>query len=336
MNWRNLFLVTTFVLAGSATFAQSNLLNAKVPTDIGKKSEAQLLKDNDKPLEYGYIDDRDVLMSKKTWEIIDLDERVNFPLYYPIDTANVGNERRSLYDVLVKGIKSGKITEVYSDSYFREKKTLKDINASLSKIDTTDAGREQMNEDPDAFRTRFVETPEYTMVKGKKGKMIKQKTGKMKRDTIPASRTISGEYINKTDLASIDVSDYKVVGLWYFDKRQADLRYRILGICPVIPDVYTMDKEEKEYVDLFWIFYPGARELLHEWKAFNDKNSSMPLSFDHVLNSRRFNAVTIKEENVYNDREIKDYMKDNSLMQLLESERVKEKVRNFEQDMWTY
>jgi len=335
MNWRNLFLVTTFVFASSTTFAQSNLLNAKVPTDIGKKSEAQLLKDNDKPLEYGYIDDRDVLMSKKTWEIIDLDERVNFPLYYPIDTASIGNERRSLYDVLVKGIKSGKITEVYSDSYFREKKTLKDINASLSKIDTTDAGREQMNEDPDAFRTRIVQTPEYTMVKKGK-KTVKQKTGKMKTETIQASRKISEEYINKTDLASIDVSDYKVVGLWYFDKRQADLRYRILGICPVIPDVYTMDKEEKEYVDLFWIFYPGARELLHEWKAFNDKNSSMPISFDHLLNSRRFNAVTYKEENVYNDREIKDYKKDNSLMQLLESERVKEKVRNFEQDMWTY
>lgn len=336
MNWRNLFLVTTFVFASSTTFAQSNLLNAKVPTDIGKKSEAQLLKDNDKPLEYGYIDDRDVLMSKKTWEIIDLDERVNFPLYYPIDTASIGNERRSLYDVLVKGIKSGKITEVYSDSYFREKKTLKDINASLSKIDTTDAGREQMNEDPDAFRMRIVQKPETVMVKGKKGKMVAQKTGKMITDTIRASRTISEEYINKTDLASIDVSDYKVVGLWYFDKRQADLRYRILGICPVIPDVYTMDKEEKEYVDLFWIFYPGARELLHEWKAFNDKNSSMPISFDHLLNSRRFNAVTYKEENVYNDREIKDYKKDNSLMQLLESERVKEKVRNFEQDMWTY
>ncbi|UPF09317.1 gliding motility protein GldN, partial [Flavobacterium psychrophilum] len=31
-----------------------------------------------------------------------------------------------------------------------------------------------------------------------------------------------------------------------------------------------------------------------------------------------------------------DYMKDNSLMQLLESERVKDKVRNFEQDMWNY
>jgi gliding motility associated protien GldN len=335
MNWRNLVLVIIFIAGSSTSFAQSNLLNAKKPAEIGLKSAAQQLKDNDKPLEYGYVDDRDILMSKKVWEIIDLDERINFPLYYPIDTAGVGNDRRSLYDVLVKGIKSGKITEVYSDSYFREKKTLKDINASLTKTDTSDAGREQMNEDPDAFRTRIVQTPEYAMVKKGK-KTVKQKTGKMITDTIPATRTISEEYVVRTDLASIDVSDYRVVGLWYFDKRQSDLRYRILGICPVIPDVYTMDKEEKEYVDLFWIFYPGAREILHEWKAFNDKNSSMPITFDHLLNSRRFNALTYKEENVYNDREIADYMKDNSLMQLLESERVKEKVRNFEQDMWNY
>jgi len=304
MNWRNLLLVVIFIAGSSASFAQSNLLNAKKPAEIGLKSAAQQLKDNDKPLEYGYVDDRDILMSKKTWEIIDLDERINFPMYYPIDTTSIGNERRSLYDVLIKGIKTGKITEVYSDSYFREKRTLKDMEKSFKRIDTTDSGREQMNEDIDAYR------------KGKK--------------------TISAEYINTTELSSQDVSDYKVVGLWYFDKRQSDLRYRILGICPVIPDVYTMDKEEKEYVDLFWVFYPGARELLHEWKAFNDKNSSMPITFDHLLNSRRFNAIVYKEENVYNDREIADYMKDNSLMQLLESERVKEKVRNFEQDMWNY
>ncbi|MFC4817765.1 gliding motility protein GldN [Flavobacterium sp. GCM10023249] len=331
MNWRNLLLVV--FLAGSATtVAQSNLLNAKTPAEIGLKSAAQQLKDNDKPLDYGYIDDRDILMSKKVWEIIDLDERINFPLYYPIDTVSIGADRRSLYDVLVKGIKSGKITEVYSDSYFREKKTLKDINASLTKIDTTDAGREEMNTDIDAYRTRTVEVPKYEGT-GKKKKKVGVET-----KTIPASKFISPEYINKTDLASIDVSDYKIVGLWYFDKRQSDLRYRILGICPVIPDVYTMGKteEEKDYIELFWVFYPGAREVLHEWKAFNDKNSSMPISYDHLLNSRRFNALTYKEENVYNDREISEYMKDNSLMQLIESERVKDKIRNFEQDMWNY
>ena len=36
------------------------------------------------------------------------------------------------------------------------------------------------------------------------------------------------------------------------------------------------------------------------------------------------------------DRQIVDYIKDHSLMQLLESERIKEVIRDFEQDMWNY
>ena len=62
----------------------------------------------------------------------------------------------------------------------------------------------------------------------------------------------------------------------------------------------------------------------------------MPITFDHLLNSRRFSAVIYKEENVYGDRLIKEYLKDNAQLQLLESERIKDKIRNFEQDMWNY
>lgn len=296
MNMRNFLIVILSITAGVASFAQSNLLNAKTPEQIGLKSAAQLNSDNDKPLAYGYVHDRDVLMGKMTWEIIDLSEKINFALYFPIDTANIGSERRSLYDVLTKALRSGKITDVYTDSYFNTKKSLNDIQGSLTRIDTTDAGREQIN----------------------------------------AGQAISSEYILRSDLTAQDVTQYKIKGYWYFDKRQSELKYRLLGICPVTPDVYTMNSEEKDYIELFWIFFPSAREVLHQAKAFNDKNSAMPISFDHILNSRHFNSVVYKEENVYGDRAIEEYMKDNALNQLVESERVKEKIRNFEQDMWNY
>jgi gliding motility associated protien GldN len=97
-----------------------------------------------------------------------------------------------------------------------------------------------------------------------------------------------------------------------------------------------MNSDEKDYIELFWVFFPASRDVLHEYKAFNEKNSAMPISFDQILNSRRFNAVIYQEENVYGDREIQQYMKDNSQMQLLESERIKEKIRSFESDMWNY
>lgn len=82
--------------------AQANLLNARVPQDVGALNDQQKEANDEKPLAYGFVDDRDVLWSKTVWEIIDLDERVNFPYYYPTDTLNLGPDRRSLFDVLKK------------------------------------------------------------------------------------------------------------------------------------------------------------------------------------------------------------------------------------------
>lgn len=296
--------MVVFAFGNLSSFAQSNLLNAKVPSEIGKKTAAQLISDNDKPLAYGYVHDRDVLMGKTTWEIIDLDERINFPLYYPIDTANIGKDRRSLFDVILKGIKEGKITEVYTDSYFNTKKTFKDMTTSFTYIDTTDAGKEEINTYPEDYKS--------------------------------GRKVLDPQYINKKELSSIDISDYKIKGFWYFDKRQSELKYRLLGICPVSPEAKEIGADNPDYIELFWVYFPAVRDILHDAKAFNDRNSAMPISFDHLLNSRRFNGVIYKEENVYGDREIAEYMRDNSQMQLLESERVKDKIRDFEQDMWNY
>ncbi|MFT4983778.1 MAG: gliding motility associated protein GldN [Flavobacterium sp.] len=296
MNVRNFLLVIIFLTGSLCSFGQSNLLNAKTPDQIGLKTAAQRISENDKPLAYGYVHDRDILMGKTVWEIIDLSERINFDLYFPVDTANIGSNRRSLYDVLTKAVRSGEITEVYSDSYFNTKKSYKDIQSSLSRIDTTDAGREQVN----------------------------------------AGLQVSPEYILRSDITARDVTEYKIKGYWYFDKRQSELKYRLLGICPVTPDVYSMNSDEKDYIELFWIFFPSARDVLHGAKAFNDANSAMPISFDQILNSRHFNSVIYKEENVYGDRSINEYMKDNAQNQLLEAERVKEKIRDFESDMWSY
>jgi len=293
-------LVGVLTAIPMATMAQANILNAKKPEDIGKKTEAQVLADNDVPLEYGYVDDRDILWSKTVWEVIDLDQRVNFPLYYPLDTIDIGADRRSLYDVLIKNIKNGKLTDVYVDSYFTEKRNFNDLAATLKKVDTTDLGYEQYN----------------------------------------AGEQISPEYINQRELTAADIEEYRIKGMWYFDKRQGELKYRLLGIAPVAPDVNFIDNEamtlEDAKVELFWVWFPGARQILHEAKVFNQRNSAMPISFDMLLNSRRFNATIYKEDNVHGDREIDEYIADNALFQLLEAQRIKEEIRDREQDMWAY
>ncbi|WP_400077052.1 gliding motility protein GldN [Winogradskyella sp. R77965] len=302
MKFKSFIYVGLALFATNTMFAQANVLNAKIPEEIGMKTEAQLLLDNDKPLEYGYVGDRDILFSKMIWEKVVLDERVNFPLYFPIENS-LGDDRKSLYQVLMDNIKSGMIPKVYGDSYFTEERTLEDLKPSLTMTKITDAGIDYMNENG------------------------------VGEDEIPE------EYVIRREIGAADINSFLIKGLWYFDKRQGELKYRILGIAPAAPDVNFIDSEDNannEPIPMFWVFYPEVRDIMHEAKAFNDKNSAVPLSFDHLLNSRRFGGLIYKEENVYGDREVKEYVAENALMQLLESERIKDKIRNFEQDMWSY
>ena len=285
MNWKVYYLVFVALLVTSYSNSQSNLLNAIEVDQIGKQSKEKIAADNDTPLSYGYIDDRDILWSKVVWEFVDLNQKINLPYYYPIDTANISNDRRSLFDTLLKGIRKGDIKNVYSDSFFTSKITGSEINEKLVNI--------RLNGDyPDTFR-----------------------------------------------IQTQDIEGYMMKGMWYFDKRLGELKYRLLALAPMGKDVLTLglpDIEDDELYELFWVFYPETREILHKAKVFNPKNVSQPISYDHLLNARRFNSVIIREENIYGNRKIADYIRGNALFQLLEADRIKESIRDKEIDMLNY
>ncbi|WP_299162324.1 gliding motility protein GldN [uncultured Tenacibaculum sp.] len=285
MNWKRFYMVLLALATTSFVSAQANLLNATKVDEIGVKSEAQIVSEDDKPLPYGYISDRDVLWSKVVWEYVDLNQKINLPYYYPIDTTNAGLTRRSLFDTLLKGIKNGEIKEVYSDSYFTTKIGMEEIKSMT------------YNERDDGYGN-----------------------------------------VDPYSVQSADIKGYLIKGLWYFDKRGGELKYRMLALAPMGPDVQILGTDivdEGEYA-LFWVFFPDARETLHASKVFNPENSAQPLSYDNLLNARRFTSTVKKEENIYGDRSIKDYVRGNSLFQLLEADRIKEGIRNREMDMWNY
>ena len=282
---RNSILIFLAVLSTNLVLSQSNILNAKSVDQIGVKSKQQLAADNDRPIPYGYLDDRDVLWSKIVWEFIDLNQKINLPYYFPIDTVNISSYRRSLFDTLLKGMKEGEIEHVYSDSFFTSKITKDEIQQRLINV------REE-NGYTDTFRIKTQ-----------------------------------------------DVEGYMIKGMWYFDKRHGELKYRLLALAPMGKDVQTLgveDIEDSKLYELFWIFFPAARQVLHNAKVFNVKNASQPISFDHLLNARRFSSVIVREENIYDNRAIEDYVRGNSLFQLLEASKIKEDIRNREMDMWSY
>ena len=290
-------LLLLVVLHSNSSWSQANLLNAKVPQEVGMK-----VVEDQSPIAYGYIDDRDVLWSKTIWEIIDLNERINFPYYYPtINNGLLSNNRKSLFRILYDNIASGEITEIYSTSYFieSEKLTFEDLtdilvsrNLSAEGISKSNAGEQVTEDDYDTYK-----------------------------------------------IESDKISQYRIKGTWFFDKRLGELKYRLLGIAPVAPDVSTLSQGPEAMKDalvpLFWIWFPDAREALANNGVFNTRNSSQPVTYDHMLNSRRFNATIYREENVYEDRQVSEYIYEDALRQLLESERIKSEIRDFEQDMWS-
>ena len=141
---------------------------------------------------------------------------------------------------------------------------------------------------------------------------------------------------NLADSDEDGISDGDEINLWFTDANDN-------ASLPSQDDIVKFNTcselqtaKKNDLNPLFWIYYPHARDILKLGMAYNNRNTSKGISFDDIINSRRFSSVIYKEENVYENREVKDYIKNNAFMRLLESERIKEKIRNFEHDMWSW
>ena len=144
------------------------------------------------------------------------------------------------------------------------------------------------------------------------------------------TNTTKREYVK-----SNQIGGYNIKGMWYFDKKYSELKYRLLGIQPVGSNTEDLKRQDfkKRESPYFWIWYPTLREMLHKEMVYNDRNSATSISFDQLLISRRFSSFIYKEDNIYGNRAIRSY-KDKGLQAILESERIKKEILDFEQDMW--
>ncbi|HMK05076.1 MAG TPA: gliding motility protein GldN [Ferruginibacter sp.] len=124
-----------------------------------------------------------------------------------------------------------------------------------------------------------------------------------------------------------------------FDKESSRLFWRILGIAPVM-NVYTA--QTNQYIgtqELFWVYYPDMRPIFAKYEVYNGKNYGQRMSWEDLFEGRMFYGRIIKStiDNPY-DRFIEQYpgLKDKGILQLLEGENIKEKIFNYEQDLWSY
>ena len=148
----------------------------------------------------------------------------------------------------------------------------------------------------------------------------------------------TGERTQVTVQAEIrpnEIKQYLIKEEWYFDKHNSTLNVRIIGICPIREFVRENDLSgQVQRQKVFWIYYPEVRDLLATNMVLTPGNDARQLSFDDLFIKRYFNSYIVQESNVYNNRTISDYLSGKDAM--LESQKIEDKIFNFEQDLWEY
>jgi gliding motility associated protien GldN len=124
---------------------------------------------------------------------------------------------------------------------------------------------------------------------------------------------------------------------WVFDRETSRMHVRILGIGLLKTEYFPNTNKERGTSSLFWLFYPDLRPSLVKSEVYNPKNMGQNrMTWEELFESRMFSSYIVKStlDNPQN-KLIRNYIKD-PILQLLEGENIKEKIFNFEQDLWSY
>lgn len=255
-----------------------------------------------KPVPYHHIREADMMWTKKIWRMLDLREKINQPLYFPIITSK-SDERYSLFSLLMASVESGDL-EVYDplDDEFTTPMTIAGINSTLDAIDDT-----VMVED--------VETGQE-VPKIQKGEITLKEISRLMIKEI--------WYFDKQR----SMLEVRIVGM---------CPIRMSPPKEALNEEST--EENTENVELspkkvFWVYFPAARPILANHEVFNANNDAERRTFDDIFFNRRFNSYIFQETNVYENRVISEYKK--GLDALLESERIKDWMFKIEHDLWEF
>lgn len=157
-------------------------------------------------------------------------------------------------------------------------------------------------------------------------------------DTIPVT-DLNGDVV-KYEVRSKQIEPdsiyrFRIKEEWIFDKESSRMVVRILGIAPIMMR-YTSTGIPVGDAVLFWAYYPDLRPTLARYEVYNGKNFAGRMTWEDLFESRFFSSRITKStvDNVF-DQSLSAYIKD-PLFRLWEGENIREKIFNYEQDLWSY
>ena len=118
---------------------------------------------NKKPVPYPSLREADILWSKRVWRIIDLREKMNLPMYYPITAKD---DRYSLISLLLQGIQyEGLPAYSTNDDEFKVRLNYEDVNAAMgATTEVTEVFNPETNLHEEVEITRDVRVEEVKQI----------------------------------------------------------------------------------------------------------------------------------------------------------------------------
>lgn len=313
---KKLKLIAMMLLAVSFACAQEDNFDGSTMEQPVRKPvempwEQVNIGDFAEPVAYPPVRQADVMYYWTIWRTIDLREKINHPLYFPTEVRGTW---RSLGQTIFDAIdfdnteRTEGVLPLYSDEMCTFPYSREELPGILAQTYTT--------ADYDLETGEEIGTKEQIL-----------------------------------QFEAKEIISYNVKEVWYFDKQYSTFRVQILEISPIIEyerpntntDIFD-DNQDQDEEDVKanmmkkrvgYIYYNELRPFLAKQEVFNVKNNAARVSFDDLITWKRdFSSLIYKESNVY-DRDIEEYIA-NSRDQRIESERITDKLRNFEHDLWEF
>jgi gliding motility associated protien GldN len=252
------------------------------------------------PLEYEHLRADDALYTQRVWREIDIREKINLPFRYQ---ANDDNGDQRFISILVKAVR-----------------------------DELKKGRAiAFSADDDRFTT-FLDSSGFEKAIGGAEQCDTNAVYDLNDPTKIIRYVVDCPKLNPDEIVKFRIKEE-----WVFDREASRMFVRIIGIAPCKTQ-YAQDKvTERGVTPLFWVYYPDVRPVLARYEVYNPKNMGISrMTWEELFEARMFGSYVIKStlDNPMN-KFIRNLIND-PILRLLEGDNIKDRIFNYEQNLWQY